>query len=78
VGTSIHDLAATTLAQLGRPAPTNMIQSILMRDGYFVGHKFRYDGGHAVCVAASGMVEFYDGDGKLLKSIALEIERKAA
>ena len=43
---SISDLLAATLTELGLPAPSNIIQTMLMRDGYFVGHKIRYDGGY--------------------------------
>ena len=44
----MNDILAATLTELGLPAPTNIIQTMLMHDGYFVGWKFRYDGGHAV------------------------------
>ena len=47
---SICDLVTATLAELGLPAPTNIIQTMLMKDRYFVGWKFRYDGGCAVQV----------------------------
>ena len=56
ISSSIHDLVAATLTELGLPAPSNMIQTMLMKDRYFVGHKFRYDGGypttHETCVIA--------------------------
>ena len=42
---SIHELVLGTLAKLGVPAPATVIQTMLMKDGYFVGHKLRYDGG---------------------------------
>ena len=59
---------AATLTELGLPAPTNFIQTMLMKDGYFVGHKLRYDGGYAILRA--GTIEFYDGQGRLLKTDA--------
>ena len=66
---SIQEMVAATLAELGLPAPTNFIQTILMKDGYFVGHKLRYDGGYAI-LRAGGTIEFYDEQGRLLKTDA--------
>ena len=75
---SIHDLVAATLAELGLPGPTNFIQTMLMRDGYFVGHKLRYDGGHAIWRAGGDTIELYDEQGKLLKTVGIETGRGAA
>jgi hypothetical protein len=75
--TSIHDLLAATLTELGLPAPTTIIQMMLMRDGYFAGWKFHYHGGYAV-LHADGTREFYDVKGTLLKTVALEAGRGAA
>ena len=76
--TSIHDLVAATLSELGLPAPANIIQTMLMNDGHFVGWKFRYDGGHAILQAEANSVELYDEQGTLLKTVSLEEERGAA
>ena len=76
--TSIYDLVAATLAELGIPAPSTIIQTMLMHDGYFVGHKFRYDGGHAVWRAGGDTLELYDQRGNLLKTIALGAGKGAA
>ncbi len=54
--TSIHDLLTATLSQLGLPAPGNLIESLLLKDRYLVGHKFNYDGGYAV-MRADGSTE---------------------
>ena len=75
---SILNLVAATLSELGLPAPTNSIPTMLMKDGYFVGHKLRYDGGCAILWAASDVIEFYDEQGKLLRTIVLEDETGAA
>ena len=75
---SIHDLVAVTLADLSLPAPTNIIQTMLMHDGYFVGWKFRYDGGYAIMRAGANTIEFYDEQGTLLKTVAIEADQKAA
>ena len=70
MNSSIHDLVAATLSELGLPAPTNLIQTMLMHDGYFVGWKFRYDGGYAILRAAADTIEFYDEQGTPLKTVA--------
>ena len=74
ISASIHDLVTATLTELGLPAPSNMIQTMLMKDRYFVGHKFRYDGGYSVWREGSNTIEFYDEDGNLLKTVILETE----
>ena len=75
---SIHDLTTATLSELGLPAPTNIIQTMLMHDGYFVGWKLRYDSGHAVLHTGGNAIEFYDEQGTLLKTVGLGAEGAAA
>ena len=72
---SIQDLLAATLSELGIPAPTAIIQTMLMRGGYFVGWKLRFDGGCAVL--QSDVIELYDEQGKLLTTITLKAKRAA-
>jgi hypothetical protein len=48
----------------------------MMKDGYFVGHRLRYDGGYAIVRA--GNIEFFDQQGTLLKSVAVEAGKAAA
>ena len=57
---SIHEALAATLSELGLPAPADIIQTMLMKDGYFVGYKFRYDGGSAILQAGGNTIEFFD------------------
>ena len=38
-------IAVVTMVTELWPSPTNVIPTMLMHDGFFVGHKFRYDGG---------------------------------
>ena len=66
----VQDLLAATLRELGLPAPTSVIQTMLMKDRFFIGYKFRYDGGYAVMRAGDGTIEFYDEQDTLLKSKA--------
>jgi hypothetical protein len=75
---STLQLVAAALADLGQPTPTNLIQTMLMKDGYFVGWKFRYDGGYAILNVSGNSVELFDEQGKLLKAVMVETERTAA
>ena len=76
--TSIHDVLTATLSGLGLPAPANVIETFLLKNRYFVGQKFRYNGGYAVALADGSTVEFFDEQGTLLKTVALETENGAA
>jgi hypothetical protein len=78
VSASIHELVVATLSELGMPTPVEIIQTMLMKDGYFVGYKFRYDGGHAVLQAGGNAIEFYDERGKLLRTAAIKGNEGAA
>ena len=46
--------------------------TILIQKGYFVGHKYRFDGGYAIRLAGKNAIEIYDDEGKLLKTVSLE------
>lgn len=78
VSASIHDLVTATLTRLGLPVPADIIQTMLMKDGYFVGFKFRYDGGYAILQAGGNVIEFFDEGGKSLKTVAVEGDQGAA
>jgi hypothetical protein len=79
VSASIHNVVVATVAELGLTAPTNIIQTMLMHDGYFVGWKCRYDGGYAILHTGGSTIELYDEQGTLLKMVAFEaVKREAA
>lgn len=75
---SIGEVLATTLNDLGLPTPADIIQTVLLKDRYFVGHKYRHDGGYAIMRAGSNTIEFYTADDKLLTSVAIETDKGAA
>jgi hypothetical protein len=53
----------------------------IIKKGYLVCHKYRFDGGYAVwLMIQKNAIEIYDNDGKLLKTVTLEMngEEKAA
>jgi hypothetical protein len=74
----LNQLLARTFAELG--ATGSVIRTILLRDRYFVGHKFRCDGIQAVWLAGGSVVEFYDEGGALVKTVSIETsdEKRAA
>lgn len=74
------DFLAQTFAELGATDPTSTIRTVLLKDRYFVGHRFRCEGFQAVWLAGGSVVEFYDEKGTLLKTVSVEApeEKKAA
>jgi hypothetical protein len=78
MNTSIHDLLVAALTELGMPTPSDFIQTMLMKDRHFVGHKFCYDGGYAILHAGGNTLALYDDQGRLLKAVALGSETGAA
>jgi hypothetical protein len=73
---SIHDVLTASLSDLGLPAPTDIIQTVLLRDRQFVGWKFRYGGGYAILRLAN--LELYDEQGTLLKTVTVEEKKDVA
>jgi hypothetical protein len=75
---SIQALLSATLTELGLPAPANLIQTTLLRDGYFAGWKFRYEGGYAILQASGDMLELFDDRGAPVKAAVLEAKQNRA
>jgi hypothetical protein len=75
---STQKRVAASLGALGLPIPPNIIQTMLMHDGYFVGWKVRCDGGDAILHSGDGAVEFYDDQGRSLRTITLESQQDKA
>ena len=71
---SIYSAVAATLKEMGiRLAP---MWTALIQKGYFVGHKYRFDGGYAVWLIEKNAIEIYDDTGKMLKTVSLEETEK--
>jgi hypothetical protein len=77
--TALEQLVATTLTDLRGEIPEAVARSVLLREGSFVGYRFRCAGFEAVWLAESKTVGFFDSEQKLLKTVACEtVERLAA
>lgn len=75
---SISDLVAAALTDVGLPAQTCMILTMLIRDHRFAGHKFTYGGGYAVLWADGDTLDLYDDSGRWLKQVAVEMRKGVA
>jgi hypothetical protein len=71
-GVGGQDFVTATLEKMGLGAAP-MTRTILIQKGYFVGHKYHYDGGYAIRPAGKNAIEIYDDDGKLLNTVSLEL-----
>ena len=69
---SVYDIVKDALTEMGLLNSSPLVRTILLRDRCFVGEKYRFQGGSAVCLAGKDVVEVYDQDGNLLKTIAVE------
>ncbi len=64
------------LSELGTPDLISHGTTLLVRDRYYVGRRFVFDGVQAVFVFAEKVVHFYDDNGELLKSVAVGAAQK--
>ncbi len=65
---SVYDAVIAAIRAMGI-ADTSLVRTILMRDNHYAGRKYYYTGGYALCVAGSGVVEFYSEEGEPLKTV---------
>ena len=68
----IYNLVLATFAKLGAHTPIDVFETLLFKDGFFIGHKFHCGGGYAIWGRGRNMLEFYDHNGKLLKLVAVK------
>ncbi len=74
---SVQAAIIATLKELGLcPALGMPPCSLALSEGHLVAQKFLYAGGYAVWVVGRGMVDFYDEDGGLLRSVGLGVAEK--
>lgn len=57
--------------------PTGCKETVLIREGYFVGRQFRYDGVRAIWFAEEEVVKFYGDDCRVLGTMRVAEEAAA-
>ena len=67
--TSVRQVVLDTVSELGVSEPVIKRTVVLTRDGYFVGHRFHFDGIQVVWIIAENVIRYYAGDGSLLKTV---------
>jgi hypothetical protein len=75
---SLKESLQTALSELGKSGPANIIQTMLLKYRFFVGWKFRYDGGYAILHAKNGSLEVFDEQGALLRTVAVAASKNEA
>jgi hypothetical protein len=75
-----RQLVYDTIAEMNLPDPGLCCEMVVIRDGYCVGRRFAFDTLEAVWLEAEGMIEFYDPQGELLRTVATreEVELRRA
>jgi hypothetical protein len=80
----IHRTVIEALADLEKPHARLSCLNLraLIRDGYYTGHAIQYEDIRIVLPTSGNLIEFYGGDGSLLKTVtvdqAMPDKRKAA
>ena len=68
---TIHRAVLEALSELGVSDPTISKTVVLTRGGYFVGHRFLFDGVQAIWLTSEGVIRVYADDGTLLRTVGL-------
>jgi hypothetical protein len=76
----LHQTIAAALSELGLPEQPCRSTSFLIQNGYCTGQRFLFDGIEAIWLIAENTIQFYDENGRLLKSVSVGTveDRKAA
>jgi hypothetical protein len=71
---SAVDAVVATLKEMGlHPAPGTLPCSFALSEGRLVAQKFFYEGGYAVWEVGRGTLDFYDDEGRLLRSVGIGV-----
>ncbi len=65
---SVYHAVIAVIQEMGIE-DTSLVRTVLVRDNRFVGRKYYYTGGYAICLAGSDELEFYDDEGNLLRTV---------
>ena len=73
---AVQKVVTDVLAERGEGDPTAVMHTFLIRCGYFVGHKFRFEGGAAIWLTGTDSVQIYAEDGSLTKTVDLDTSKE--
>ena len=77
--THAQQLAAAREAVLQVAGESDLSEVILIKDGYYAGHRFAFEGGYAVWFLDEQQVKIHRHDGALLKVVLMgKVDRRAA
>jgi hypothetical protein len=71
--TRLRQLIDAAVADLGHD-PEHCKESVLTKEGYYAGRKFRYEGVKAIWLAEDETAKILDDDGRLLGTINTAVE----
>lgn len=71
-GGGLYQVVIEGLAGLGAQDPRALTRSVLVCDRHVAGQRFRCEGLEAIWLAAKSVVEFYDRQGNLTRSVPIE------
>ena len=74
---TIRELMTAALVKAELPIPSDFVATMLLKDRFFVGYKFRYEGGFGILHADSTTVQLCDDEGNPIQSVVLEQESAA-
>jgi len=66
---SVRQTVLDAASELGFPEPAITKMVVITHGGYYVGHRFLFDGFQAVWMMAEGVIRFYGDDGTTLKTV---------
>jgi hypothetical protein len=77
-GPDCYQLAMEILNLPAAERSESLIETFLIRDGAFVGRKYRFEGGYAIWPLGGLSIEFYRDDGSVLEIVAVKDRRRIA
>jgi len=74
----VRELVLRTFGELGVvvESPLDLDETILLDDGRYVARSYRIAGLMAMWLLGVGIVQFYDGEGNMLRSVNLYTEHE--
>lgn len=71
---AVYALTSEGFAELGISDPNRVHRTFLLRDMQYAGQRFDCDGWQAVWLLGGHSVDFYDEEGRLVKTLPLDGE----